>query len=279
MKKLGLLFLISLFIFSCTGSDDDSYGYQYSKYEDTSLAKVIVKGNLVVGIIGYAPPCAFLDNLGQAVGFDIDIFKDIATRLEVDVEFKVINWSLKDEMLQSGAIDCIASSFTFSRDRALSYALTTPTLYNAQVVVVRKTSDIVQLEDLKQKRIGYLSSSNVARMFEEGGKLRKRFTDIGFKGTQEYPSFLSSLDDLKLHAVDAVVMDILVMNYIMKQNPNDYRVLDDALTNERYTYAFRRGDRLLRDAIEKIMLELEYEGRVLELSKKWFGGDVYLFGR
>ena len=279
MKKFGLLFLISLFIFSCTNSDDDSYGYQYSKYEDTSLAKVIVKGSFVVGIMDYAPPCAFLDNAGQVIGFDIDIFKDIATRLEVDVEFKVVNWSQKDEMLQTGAIDCIASSFTFSRDRALSYALTMPTLYNAQIVVVRKTSDIMQLEDLKQKKIGYLSSSNVASLFEEGGGLRKRFMDIGFKGTQEYPSFLSSLDDLKLHAVDAVVMDILVMNYIMKQNPNDYRVLDDALTSERYTYAFRRGDRLLRDAIEKIMLELEYEGRVLELSKKWFGGDVYLFGR
>jgi len=278
-KSRSFLFFCLLFLCSCTASDNEEAGYRYSKYEDTSLAKVIVKGSLVVGIMDYAPPCAFLDSAGQPTGFDIDIFKDIATRLEVDVEFKVINWSLKDELLQKGEIDCIASSFTFSKYRALSYALTMPTLYNAQIVVVRKTSDIVQLEDLNQKRIGYLHGSNVERMFDSGGELDKKFEEIKFKGMQEYPSFLASLDDLKLHAVDAVIMDILVMSYIMKKKHTDYRILEDALTSERYVYAFRRGDRLLRDAVEKIMLELEYEGRVLELSKKWFGGDVYLFGR
>jgi|GEM_PF-1121962 len=280
VKSRGFLFLCLLFLFSCTASDNGESGYRYSKYEDTSLAKVIVKGNLVVGIMDYAPPCAFLDNTGQVVGFDVDIFKEVAARLEVDVEFKTINnWFLKDEMLQTGEIDCIASNFTFSKDRELSYALTMPTLYNAQIIVVRKTSDIMQLKDLEQKKVSYLHSSSVEKMFESGGELDKMFEDIKFKEVQEYKSFLTALDDLKLHVVDAVIMDILIMNYIMKKSPNDYRILDDALTSERYVYAFRRGDRLLRDAIEKIMLELEYEGKVLELSKKWFGSDVYLFGR
>ena len=44
-------------------------------------------------------------------------------------------------------------------------------------------------------------------------------------------------------------------------------------------YAFREKDKLLRNTVQKIMLELEYEGRVLELSQKWFEGDIYLFGR
>ena len=92
-------------------------------------------------------------------------------------------------------------------------------------------------------------------------------------------SFLVALDDLKLHALDAVIMDFLIINNIIEKSSSDYKVLDEALTSEKYVYAFRRNDKLLRDVVNRIMLDLEYEGKVLEFSKKWFGGDIYLLGR
>ena len=222
----------------------------------------------------YAPPCAYIDSNGQAVGFDVDVFKEVAERLDIDVEFKIINWLKKEEILESGEVDCIASAFTFSKDRQLNYALTMPTLYNAQVVVVRDSSNIHDLDDLENRKIGYLGSSNLSDFFEENPIL-----DANFKQIIPYPSFLVALDDLKLHAVDAVFIDLLIINNLMEKTISDYRILDDALTSEKYVYAFRKNDKLLRNVVNKIMLELEYEGRVLEFSKKWFGGDIYLFGR
>lgn len=276
MEKL--LFFSFLLLFSCCVScnrlEDASSNDQYDADDDTSLAKVIVKGVLVVGILDYAPPCAFIDSSGKAVGFDVDILREVATKLDIDIEFRVIDRTKKEEMLETGEIDCIASSFTFSKGRQLAYSLTVPTLYNAQVVVVRKNSEISSIEDLDQKKIGYLKNSNIAELFEDNPNLTKECKEL-----KPYPSFLLALDDLKLHGIDAVFMDILIINYMIGKNPNDYRILDDALTSEKYVYAFREKDRLLRNTVQKIMLELEYEGRVLELSQKWFEGDIYLFGR
>ena len=274
MKRVLFAFvLFSLFV-SCYKFRNNETARTYSEYDDTSLAKVIVKGSLVVGIMDYAPPCAYVDSNGKAVGFDVDIFNEVAERLDINVEFKVINWAKKTEALEKGEIDCIASAFTFSKSRQLAYALTMPTLYNAQVVVVRNNSNIYDLNDLENKKIGYLHSSNISRFFEENPSI-----NADFKKTVSYPSFLVALDDLKLHAVDAVFIDLLIINSLMERGTSDYRVLDDALTSEKYVYAFRKNDKLLRDVVNKIMLELEYEGKVLEFSKKWFGGDIYLFGR
>jgi len=275
MKRVLLIFALFLLLLgSCSKFRNTRTSGIYSEYEDTSLAKVIVKGSLVVGIMDYAPPCAYIDSNGQAVGFDVDIFKEVAERLDINIEFKIINWANKEEALESGEIDCIASAFTFSKDRQLNYALTIPTLYNAQVVVVRNTSKITDLNDLENTKIAYLSSSNILQLFEENPNL-----NADFKRVIPYPSFLVALDDLKLHVVDAVFMDFLIINNIMEKNISDYRVLEDALTSEKYVYAFRKNDKLLRNVVNKIMLDLEYEGRVLEFSKKWFGGDIYLFGR
>lgn len=274
MKKSFFIFVLFSLFASCSKFKNSATGGVYSEYEDTSLAKVIVKGSLVVGIMDYAPPCAYINSNGQVVGFDIDIFNEVAERLDIEVEFKVINWTNKDALLETGEIDCIASAFTFSRSRQLNYALTMPTLYNAQVVVTRNNSNIRNLNDLRNKKIGYLHSSNISQLLEENLNF-----DVDFKQLIPYMSFLVALDDLKLHALDAVIMDFLIINNIIEKSSSDYRVLDEALTSEKYVYAFRRNDKLLRDVVNRIMLDLEYEGKVLEFSKKWFGGDIYLFGR
>ena len=274
MKRVLFIFVLFSLFTSCSKFRNTGTGRMYSEYDDTSLAKVIVKGALVVGIMDYAPPCAYIDSNGKAVGFDVDIFTEIAERLDIEVEFKVINWANKENALDKGEIDCIASAFTFSKSRQLDYALTIPTLYNAQVVVVRNNSKIVGLNDLYNKKIGYLHSINIFQLLEENVNF-----NAGFKQVVSYPSFLVALDDLKLHAIDAVIMDLLIINSIMEKSVSDYRVLEEALTSEKYVYAFRKNDKLLRDVVNKIMLELEYEGKVLEFSKKWFNGDIYLFGR
>lgn len=276
MKRLCII-VLSLYSFcfiSCNKFKFFSYGRQYNEYEDTSLAKVIVKDTLVVGIMDYAPPCAYLDSNGEVIGFDVDVFKEIASRLDIKVKFKVINWKNKEAILASGEVDCIASSFTYSKERSLSYSLTIPTLYNAQVVVTLKDSKIKNLEDLENTRIGYLNSSHISALFEDNPNINDEFKKI-----VSYPSFPLALEDLKLHSIDAVFIDLLIINYIMEKEPNDYRILNDALTSEKYVYAFRKNDKLLKKTVEKLMLELEYEGKILEFSKKWFGGDIYLFGR
>lgn len=274
MKRSFFIFFLFLLFASCSKLRDYRARTAYSEYEDTSLAKVIVKGSLVVGIMDYSPPCAYIDSTGQAVGFDVDIFKEVAERLDVDAEFKVINWANKEEILASGEIDCIASGFTLSKSRQLDYSLTMPTLYNAQVLVVRGNSKIYTVEDLENTKVGYLTSSNISQIFEE-----TPYSKMYFKQVVSYPSFLVALDDLKLHVVDAVFIDLLIINSIMGKKNSDYRVLDEAVASEKYVYAFRKNDKLLRNVVNKIMLDLEYEGKVLEFSKKWFGGDIYLFGR
>ena len=80
--------------------------------EDDSLQKVLDKKQLVLGFDASFPPMGFTDENGGYVGFDIDVAKEVATRLGVELVLQPIDWSAKDLELNGGNIDCIWNGMT-----------------------------------------------------------------------------------------------------------------------------------------------------------------------
>lgn len=50
------------------------------------------KNKIVIGLDDNFPPFGFHDESGELVGFDIDMAKEAAKRLGIEVEFKPIDW-------------------------------------------------------------------------------------------------------------------------------------------------------------------------------------------
>src|SRR5690606_13085441 len=77
---------------------------------DGSLDRVRARGTLVVGIEGAFPPFNMFDERGELVGFDVDISREVARRLGVDVEFVPTAWEGIVIGLLLGSYDTIISS-------------------------------------------------------------------------------------------------------------------------------------------------------------------------
>jgi len=91
---------------------------------DGSLERVRRAGQLVVGIEGAFPPFNMFDETGELVGFDVDIAREIARRLGVDVQFVPTAWEGIVVGLLIGSYDAIISSLAITPERQERVAVT-----------------------------------------------------------------------------------------------------------------------------------------------------------
>ena len=62
--------------------------------EDASLDNILAKGTLILGLDDNFPPMGFRDSdTFEIVGFDIDLAKEVAARLGVELVCQPIDWS------------------------------------------------------------------------------------------------------------------------------------------------------------------------------------------
>ncbi len=90
-------------------------------------------------IVGYTlfAPIAYEDN-GELIGFDIELAKAVAEKLDLTVEFKEIDWNSKEALLKGKSIDCIWNGMTITEERLANMEISIPYLNNKQVAVIRK---------------------------------------------------------------------------------------------------------------------------------------------
>ena len=81
------------------------------------------------------------------------------------------------------------------------------------------------------------------------------------------------MGDLELGRCDAIVMDSVVAEYYITANQKAMKVLDETMAAEEYGIGFKKGETALKNAVENALYELAQEGKVAEISQKWFGKD------
>ena len=107
-----------------------------SAEEMADFNAIMERGKFIVGYTIFAPIAYEKD--GELIGFDIELAKAVAEWMDLEVEFKVINWNTKEAELSSGSIDCIWNGMTITPERQANMAVTIPYMNNKQVAVIRK---------------------------------------------------------------------------------------------------------------------------------------------
>ncbi len=269
IKKIALILACtSLILFSCTKEKEELVS------NDISLAKVLVKSKLVVGVDLSHPPLCFIDSDGEIVGSDVDILTAVADSMDIDVEFVPIKWAEKNLLLETGKIDCIASGFSLTEERKTMYDMTKPYFKNAQILLVLKEKAYRSLEDLQGKVVG--GQANTVGIFEL--KNNEKFTKL-FKKIKEYPGTMSGVSDVKNRGIDAAVTDISTISKILEDDPGIFQIIEEAVASDYYVFAFKKGHVSLKNEVEKTLLELEELGVLEKISRKWFGADVIIIGK
>ena len=126
--------------------------------------------------------------------------------------------------------------------------------------------------DLKGKAVAAQTGSTAVTAMEKEPEVVEGFKD-GKPVT--YESNNDVLMDLEAGRVDAAVADeIIVRYYISKKGEDKYKILEDDFGDEEYGVGMRKGDTTMVDAFNKAYDELKQEGKVAEISTKWFGEDI-----
>ena len=232
------------------------------------------KGTLVMGYDFSFPPLAYTETNNEIVGYDIDLANEVAKRLGVELVPYPIDWDEKDNELENGTIDCIWSGYTITEPRKKAHSLTFPYLANEQVLIIRKDGAVRSFNDLQGRVVGLRSASSSEDAINSNPSFKNKLGDI-----ITYKDNKSALDDLKVGAIDAMVMDSCFAYFLATKTGEPFEVISTPLSSEEYAVCFAKNQSELRDEVEKILLEMAKDGTIANISTKWFGLDVSLVGK
>jgi polar amino acid transport system substrate-binding protein len=241
---------------------------------DASLQYIIGRNKLILGLDDSFPPMGFRNENNEIVGYDVDLAKEVARRMGIELVLQPIDWNAKEQELNTKEIDCIWNGFTITDERKRVITYSPPYLKNAQVIVVKSGSPVRTLADIKGKTIGLQAGSSSVDALDEAVELKASVKEV-----IEYKDYLTALMDLDVGGVDAILIDLVVANDNINRSGKSFRILDETLVAEEFGIGFRKGEEALMNKVWATLLEMAKDGTVAKISTKWLGADISIIGK
>jgi polar amino acid transport system substrate-binding protein len=119
-----------------------------------TLERIKERGTLVVGVKQDYRPWGYLDPNGDIVGLEIDLAKDVAERLGVEIELVPVVASNRMEFLEQGKIDLLIATMGDTEQRRQVVGMIEPSYYAGGTnVLAPKAASLSSWEDLKGKDV------------------------------------------------------------------------------------------------------------------------------
>lgn len=227
----------------------------------TGVDTIKERGKLIAGVKFDTPPFGFMDNNNEVTGFDVDLVKEVAKALDVDVEFVQVTSPTRIPMLSAGNVDMVAASMTHTRerDKVIDFSITYYT--GGQSLLVKKGSDIQSIEDLAGKQVSVQQGTTLEQTI---GEVAPDADVVSFK------DYNSAWLALRQGRVDALTGSLNILQGFAKDS-DEFEIVGERFSTEPFGMGVAEGDSTLRDQINFTLQDLWESGRYQELYTKWFG--------
>lgn len=228
------------------------------------------KDKIVIGLDDNFPPFGFHDEkTNEIVGFDIDMAKEAAKRLNMQVEFKPIDWDSKETELKSGKIDAIWNGLSITPEREKNILFSRPYENGPQILLVKNDSPIQGKQDLAGKIVGTQQGSTGLEAINKEPELRDSFKEL-----KQYSDNVNAFMDLEVGRIDAVVVAKTTAAYFIKKNNAPFRIIDVGYPDIPSGVGMRKEDTQLKEKLDKVLEDMHNDGTSKKISEKWFGMDI-----
>jgi len=218
------------------------------------------RGKLLAGVKYDTPPFGFVDQDGKVAGFDVDLMREIAAALGVEVEFVKVTSQTRIPMLVSGNVDLTAASMTHTREREKTIDFSITYYTGAQALLVPQESRIAALADLAEKTVAVQQGTTLERNLAQ---LAPKATVLPF---HDYTSaWLAVLEG----RADALTGSYDILRGFM-QTAQGFKIVGPKFSVEPFGIGVRRGDADMRDFVNAVLQDLWTAGRYQALYEKWF---------
>ncbi|HVF52940.1 MAG TPA: transporter substrate-binding domain-containing protein, partial [Actinomycetota bacterium] len=137
-----------------TSTEEEDDGTESEFEEGSTMAAIVEKGEIVIGVKYDVPPFGFKDPQSDEIrGFDVDMGTQIAEALGVEPKFVEAISDNRIPFLKDGTVDLILSTMTITTDREYEIDFSNPYFIAHGRILVPGDSDIAGVEDLAGKKV------------------------------------------------------------------------------------------------------------------------------
>lgn len=240
------------------------------------------KEKFVVGTSTPFPP--FESRVGdQIVGFDIDLAKKIADRLDRTLVIK--DFSDFDALLPSlnaGTLDMVAAAITITPEREEIVNFSNSYYTSSQAVLISSSNSIITPftctvgdqnynTTISEFRDTILSRNYIIGYQEETTSQYWIETNLPNVSTEAFNNLQIGIGYLNMNAIDIIIIDEPVAkSYIT----SSLEIRGTINTNEEYAFVVQHNDpQSLLPEINALLEELNEDNEYNKLITKWFGGN------
>lgn len=266
MKKIVYLFsmvVMAVGVAACSSSARDSAN------KDQSFEKVEKAKKLTVATSGTLYPSSYYNDQNELTGYDVDIIKEVAKRLDVEVVFKEYNVDGQITSVAKGESDLAANDFSLNGERKKKFLLTSPIKYSFDSMIVRKSdnSGIASLDDLKGKKAAGEPNTNYMKIAEKYGATLVTYDNAT---NDQY------LTDVANGRTDVILNDYYLQKMSVGALPDiPVKILENVYFNATTSgFLLKKESVALADKINETLKEMQQEGTLKKISETYFQTDV-----
>lgn len=228
-------------------------------------AKTIKEGILTIATEGTYAPFSYYDDKNELKGYDVDIAREVAKKLNLKIEFLTAPWDAMLAAFDAGKADAVFNQVSVTDERKKKYDYAQPyTVVHGAIITHKDNDDIKSFEDLKGKKNADSATSNWAKVAANYGAQNVTVD-----------SFSKSMELLVSKRVDTVVRDNIVFYDFIKQRPGaPVKIAAEGSDTDYTAPIVQKGNTELAGQISKAIEELKNEGKLAEISIRYFGKDV-----
>lgn len=249
-----------------------------------ALDRVMAEGTLKVATDANWAPQSFINDSNEMDGFDVDVAREIAKRLGVEVEFVTPSWDIITAGRWNGRWDLSVGSMTPTKSRAEVLAFPGVYYYTPASIAVHNDSPFQAIADLNGKAVG----AGTATTFE---LYLQHDLQIDAEGVpafeyqleaenRSYKDSTAAMDDLRLGdgvRLNGMVGSLPAILFAIEAN-YPLRILGDPVFYEPLALAIDLGDAEFNDKLAGMLADMKSDGTLSALSEKWYGIDYSATG-
>ena len=216
------------------------------------------------------PPLQFVDpKTGDAIGWEYDAMAEISKRLNFTPVYENSSWDAMIPAVSEGQYDIGMTGITIRDDRAEKVDFSDPYMRSEMWMMVRAGEDrftdgpsFAAFDDgLVGAQPGTTPFYVAVYDMLDGDEANPRI--------KAFETFGASVQALKSGDVDVVLTDGTAGEGYVKANPNDFKLIGEAMGTEDFGFIFPKGSDLVAP-LNAAIAELKADGTLDALNKKWF---------
>lgn len=272
--SIGVILLLAVVLNACGNSEavgtktDDASDKNTG---DDRWAEIKESGKLVVGTSGTLIAASFYDGEeeteDQLTGYEVETMKEIADRLDLEINLEIIGVDNVSPAIKSGRIDISTGGITDRRKEEFEFS--EPIKYSFVTMAVRKNdnSGIEELEDLKGKKAGGGATTIYSQIAEQYG------AEVITYGNAPNEAYLRDVDNGR---TDVVINDYYLTKFGVAAFP-DFDIHLHPTLNFHPTESgvmMPKGEETMKEEIDKVISDMHEDGTLSELAKEFYEEDA-----